>query len=351
MTTPQRWQEIDRIFAAVLEREPGEREQFLAEACAGDEVLRKEVESLLVHDSKDSLVSRLPAEDATRLLTKTRALTLENRTIGPYKISTFLGVGGMGAVYLGHDLRLNRPVAIKLLSSYNATEAERLHRFRKEALAASALNHPNILTIYEIGEYEEHNFIVTEYVDGATLLELIRERNLSLKRAIDIAIQVASALTAAHSVGIVHRDIKPPNIMVRADDLVKVLDFGIAKFTPQGEEQPGESALQTLPGSVVGTAAYMSPEQARGQSIDARTDVWSLGVVLYEMVTGTRPFAGDTPLDVMSAVIHIAPQPLSANGQKVPARLQDIVDKALEKDKASRYQTAQEMLTDLKDLQ
>ena len=352
MTTPQRWQEIDRIFAAVLEREPRDREQFLAEACAGDAELRKEVESLLVHDSTGSLVSRLPAEEATRLLTKTRALTLENKTIGPYKILKFLGDGGMGAVYLGHDLRLNRPVAIKLLSSYNATEAERLHRFRKEALAASALNHPNILTIYEIGEFEEHNFIVTEYVDGETLLELIRDERLSLKRAIDIAIQVAGALTAAHSVGIVHRDIKPANIMVRADDLVKVLDFGIAKITADGgKPTTGDSALQTMPGTVVGTAAYMSPEQARGQTIDARTDVWSLGVVLYEMVTGTRPFSGDTALDVMSAVIHSSPKSLSANGQKVPARLQDIVDKALKKDRASRYQTAQEMLTDLKDLQ
>lgn len=352
MTTPQRWQEIDRIFAAVLEREPGDRERFLAEACAGDDELRQEVESLLVHDSTGSLVSRLPVEEATRLLTKTRALTLENKTIGPYKISKFLGDGGMGAVYLGHDLRLNRPVAIKLLSSYNATEAERLHRFRKEALAASALNHPNILTIYEIGEVEEHNFIVTEYVDGETLLELIHDERLSLKGAIDIAIQVAAALAAAHSVGIVHRDIKPANVMVRADALVKVLDFGIAKFITDGDEPPpGESVLQTLPGTVVGTAAYMSPEQARGQSIDARSDVWSLGVVLYEMVTGVRPFSGDTPLDVMSALIHSTPKSLSAIAQKVPAGLQQIVDKALKKDRASRYQTAQEMLTDLKDLQ
>ncbi|MCA1605042.1 MAG: serine/threonine-protein kinase, partial [Acidobacteria bacterium] len=171
-----------------------------------------------------------------------------------------------------------------------------------------------------------------------------------MKRAIDIAIQVASALTAAHSVGIVHRDIKPANVMVRADDLVKVLDFGIAKFTATGENQPAETALETLPGAVVGTAAYMSPEQARGLSIDERTDVWSLGVVLYEMVTGKRPFHGDTALDVMSAVIHNRPKSLSANSLEVPARLQDIVDKALEKDRASRYQTAQELLVDLKDL-
>ncbi len=351
MTTPQRWQEIDRVFAAVLEREPGDRQVFLVEACGGDEELMKEVESLLAHDSSDSLVSPLPAEEATRLLTKSHALTLENKTIGHYKIARFLGIGGMGAVYLGHDLRLNRPVAIKLLSSYNATEAERLHRFRKEALAASALNHPNILTIYEIGEFEEHNFIVTEFVDGQTLLELIRDGRLSLQLAIDIAIQMASALTAAHSVGIVHRDIKPANVMVRADDLVKVLDFGIAKFTATTENHPpGGSALETLPGSVVGTAAYMSPEQARGLPIDDRTDVWSLGVVLYEMVTGKRPFHGDTPLDVMSAVINNPPKSLTATAQKVPARLQDVVHKALQKDRASRYQTAQELLSDLKDL-
>ena len=257
----------------------------------------------------------------------------------------------MGRVYLAQDKRLNRPVAVKLLSFYDAAAEERIQRFRQEALAASALNHPNILTIYEIGEFESHNFIATEFVDGETLLKRIEDGSISVETAVDIAIQIASALAAAHAVGIVHRDIKPANIMVRADGLVKVLDFGIAKYSQQDGETPAKDALfETNPGTVIGTAAYMSPEQARGNPTDPRSDIWSLGVVLYEMVTGRRPFQGDTAADVMSAVIGRDPASFSETGLVLPESLEQIVLKTLKKDREARYQSAAELLTDLKQL-
>jgi eukaryotic-like serine/threonine-protein kinase len=345
MTTPQRWQEIDRIFAAALELEPEEREAFLDRACAGDEQLRKEVESLIAHDVPDSFVGG--PEEATRVLANVR-LGL-NEAIGPYRIVRELGAGGMGRVYLCHDKRLNRPVAVKLISNYHAAEEERIKRFRQEALAASALNHPNILTIYEIGEAEGKSFIATEFVDGPTLSSRIEAGSISIDDSLNIAIQMAGALAAAHAAGIIHRDIKPSNVIVRMDGLVKVLDFGIAKYAPEdGEELQKGAQLLTTPGAVMGTAAYMSPEQARGVAVDTRTDIWSLGVVLYEMVAGCRPFSGDTAMDVMSAVIERQPLPVSAHNPLVHEQLEKIVFKALQKEKDFRYQTVLELLADLK---
>lgn len=350
MTTPERWQEIDRIFAAALEREPGERAQFLTEACAGDQELRREVESLLAHDSAESLVGNLAVEQATRLITKVQAKELENQTIGPYKIVRSLGGGGMGHVYLGHDSRLNRPVAIKLLSFYTADENERVRRFRQEALAVSALNHPNILTIYEIFEFNGQNLIITEFVEGQTLHARIRQSVFALDHALEITIQVASALAAAHAAGIVHRDIKPANIMLRPDGLVKILDFGVAKYIQPDTRDEQDTMLQTKPGAVVGTAAYMSPEQARGVPIDARTDLWSLGVILFEMVTARKPFHGETSLDVMSAVVNRHPPSFAQIGVDVPDLFQQIVIKSLQKAPELRYQSANELLSDMKGL-
>jgi TolB-like protein/Flp pilus assembly protein TadD len=349
MTTPQRWQEIDRIFAAALELEPCDRGQFLAEACADDVKLREEVESLLANDSPESFVAPV-VEEATRLISKSQDFALQDKSIGPYKIIRSLGAGGMGHVYLGHDARLNRPVAVKLLSFYDAAADERIRRFRQEALSASALNHPNILTIYEIGEFEDHNFIVTEFVEGQTLQERIRQGAIPLQAAVDIAIQVASALAAAHSAAIVHRDIKPANIMLRPDGLIKVLDFGVAKYIQADDREDQDTLLQTAPGSIIGTASYMSPEQARGVHIDARSDIWSLGVILYEMFAGRRPFLGDSSLDVLSAVIDRHPSSFSQLGLSVPDALERIVLKALQKDKELRYQNANEVLNDLKEL-
>jgi len=289
MTTPKRWQEIDRIFAAALERDPGARSAFLAEACGGDEQLRAEVQSLLAHDVPESLVGRPAVEEATRLLANENMRGPDGTSIGPYQIVKLLGAGGMGKVYLAHDKRLNRRVAVKLLSYYSAAEEERINRFRKEAFAASALNHPNILTIYEIGDFEGQNFIATEFIDGLTLRARLGRRELPVSAGLEIAIQVASALSAADEAGIVHRDIKPENVMIRADGLVKVLDFGIAKYT-QANAAGEQNLVETKPGSVVGTVPYMSPEQARGLPVDARTDIWSLVVMLYEIVTGRVSF-------------------------------------------------------------
>ena len=345
MITPQRWQEIDQIFAAALELEPEERAAFLDRACAGDEQLRKQVESLIAHDEPRSFVGG--PEEATRVLANVR-LGL-NEAIGPYRIVKALGAGGMGHVYLCHDKRLNRPVAVKLISNYHAAEEERIKRFQQEALAASALNHPNILTIYEIGEAAGKSFIATEFVDGPTLSSRIEEGPISIDDSLNIAMQLASALAAAHEAGIIHRDIKPSNVIVRKDGLIKVLDFGIAKYIQaDGEESEKDTRFLTTPGAVMGTAAYMSPEQARGVTIDARTDLWSVGVVLYEMFAGCRPFSGDTAMDVMFAVIERQPLPLSAHNPLVHKTLERIVAKALQKERDRRYQTALELLSDLK---
>ena len=255
----------------------------------------------------------------------------------------------MGRVYLGLDEQLNRPVAVKLLSNYDASEEERMRRFRQEALAASALNHPNILTIYEIGEFEGTNFITAEFVDGLTLRARMKAEALPPELALDITMQIASALSAAHAAGIIHRDIKPENVMVRADGLVKVLDFGIAKFT-QAEGNEKKDLVETMPGRIIGTAAYMSPEQARGALIDTRSDIWSLGVILYEMVARRLPFWGNTPADVIAAVLERQPAPLPTHGSVALESLERIVFKALQKERENRYQTAAELLTDLKQL-
>jgi serine/threonine-protein kinase len=349
MTTRKHWQEIDRIFAAALELEPAARAAFLDEACGGDEQLRAEVESLLAHDVPEGLVDGPAVEEAMRLLANENLRGPDLTTIGPYQIVKLLGVGGMGRVYLAHDPRLNRQVAVKLLSHYSAAEEERISRFRKEAFAASALNHPGILTIFEVGDFEGQNFIATEFVDGVTLRAHLGHHELPINEGLDIAIQIASALSAAHEAGIVHRDIKPENVMIRADGLVKVLDFGIAKYTQAdgGEEQ---DPVDTKPGSVIGTAPYMSPEQARGLPVDARTDIWGLGVVLYEMVTGRLPFLGETMPETLSLILQKEPAPLARYAHDVPAELERIITKTLTKDREERYQTAKDLLIDLRNL-
>ena len=345
---PQRWKEINGIFTAALERDSAERPAFLAHACGGDEQLRAEVELLISQVVPESRVGVQAVDEATRPLGKSVGALTTDR-IGRYQIIRSLGAGGMGRVYLGMDEQLKRRVAVKLLAYYDASEAERLGRFRQEALAASALNHPNILTIYEIGEFEGSNFITAEFVDGMTLRARMKAQALPIDLALDIAIQIASALSAAHAEGIIHRDIKPENVMVRADGLVKVLDFGIAKFT-QAEGDKKKDLVETMPGRIIGTAAYMSPEQARGGLIDARSDIWSLGVILYEMVASRLPFAGNTTADVIAAILERQPPPFSIDASVMRQSLEQIVFRALQKDSKNRYQTAVELLTDLKQL-
>lgn len=275
--------------------------------------------------------------------------------LGRYTIRSILGAGGMGEVYLAQDTQLKRLVALKLLSADVTQNAEQLRRFLQEAHAASVLNHPNILTVYEIGQADGLHFISTEYVEGETLRQHIIDAKPELTATLDIAVEIASALAAAHKAGVVHRDIKPENIMIRRDGYVKVLDFGLAKLI-ENQKSKFDHAAETLqavktePGVVMGTVAYMSPEQARGLEVDARTDVWSLGVVLYEMITGAIPFDGLTASDVMAAILRTEPPPLKRFAPKAPAELQRIIRKSLFKERSERYQTIKDMLLDLKSL-
>ena len=275
-------------------------------------------------------------------------------TISHYRILKKLGAGGMGEVYLAEDTRLGRKVALKLLSAELTKNEDRLHRFEQEARAASALSHPNILTIYDIGEDGSARFIATEYIEGETLRNLLSRTKMSLREALDVAVQIASALDSAHHAAIVHRDIKPENIMIRGGGHVKVLDFGLAKLTEQSistdTEAPTIARVDTEPGTVMGTADYMSPEQARGLNVDTRTDIFSLGVVIYEMVAGRRPFEGTTKSHVIVSILEKEPPPIARYAGEVPPELERIVTKALVKDRDERYQVVKDLLIDLKSL-
>ena len=269
--------------------------------------------------------------------------------LGRYEVRSPLGAGGMGEVYLAQDTKLDRQVALKILPPEFADDKDRMGRFVREARSASTLNHPNIITIHEIGETDGSHFIATEYIRGETLHTRLKQNPPDLKTTLDIAIQVASALDAAHRAGIVHRDIKPENVMIRPDGLVKILDFGIAKLsTPieSGEEAATAIQAQTQAGMIIGTPQFMSPEQARGRGVDHQTDIFSFGVVFYEMLSGSSPFAGETVSDVIAAVLTKEPQALSG----LPAGLEEIVNKTLEKDKKQRYQTTEDLLCDLREV-
>jgi serine/threonine protein kinase/Tol biopolymer transport system component len=355
--TPERWQQIDALLEAVLERAPAERATFLAQACGGDEELRCEVESLLIASEQAQSFIEAPPAAAAGLLAAAHVSTLAGRTLGHYQLRSLLGVGGMGEVYLAHDSQLRRQVALKLLPGEFTRDRERIQRFKQEARAVSSLNHPNIVTVYEIGQSEGLHFIATEFIDGQTLRQRTSAAPLNLSEALEIASQTAQALTAAHEAGIVHRDIKPENIMLRRDGFVKVLDFGLAKLlapfraeaTTISDNRPSaEKQLSTDPGKVVGTPRYMSPEQICAQPVDARSDIFSLGVVLYEMIAGRAPFEGATPSEVIAAILHVEPLPLARFTPAVPPELERIVKKALRKERDERYQVVKELLLDLK---
>ncbi|HVF23555.1 MAG TPA: serine/threonine-protein kinase, partial [Pyrinomonadaceae bacterium] len=352
----ERWQEIEVVLQEALDRSPLQRASFLDAACGGDEELKAEATTLIAayEQAGDFIEQPAIAQDAYVLLGDDARGDI-TREVGPYRIVQRLGAGGMGEVYLAQDTRLSRLVALKLLPAYFASDETRLRRFQSEARAASALNHPNILTIHEVGESDGVYFIATEFIDGKTIGELMRGQKLSLEEILDCVEQVASALTVAHAAGIVHRDIKPENIMRRHDGLLKILDFGIAKLlepkTPDFLHQTAAPVTQTEMGLVLGTVNYMSPEQARGLAVDERTDIWSLGVVLYEMLSGRLPFSGATRMDTMVAILDRPPAPLSevACEHVLSAPLlQSIVDKCLCKDVNGRYRTVSELLVDLK---
>ncbi len=375
-----RWEQIERLYYAALEREPGARDAFLDEACAGDDALRREVAELLACDvPSDSFIQSPAIEIAARALaaeplietsTNPTGSLVAGSQIGAYQLLGLLGRGGMGEVHLALDTRLGRKVAVKLLPAEFTTDAGRVRRFAREARAASALNHPNIITIHEIGEVRteagDTHYIVTEYVEGETLRQRMTnapQGRLSLAEALDVAAQIAAALATAHQAGIAHRDIKPENVMARRDGIVKVLDFGLAKLTEerQGDKETGRqgddplvSPSPPLPlssiGVVMGTPRYMSPEQARGEKVDARTDVFSLGVMLYEMVAGRPPFAGAAPNEIIAAILRDSPPPLAECAPDAPPEMESILTRALRKNREERYQIVSEMLADLQRL-
>ena len=351
----ERWATVKRLHQAALEHDPGQRDAFLTDACAGDGALRREVESLLAYDTRAASFMESPALDvAAKSVSEDTSTSLVGRTLGHFRVDAQLGAGGMGEVYLAFDPRLDRVVALKILPPDLALDADRMARFSREAKAASALNHPNVATIYDIGESDQVSFIVMEYVEGKTLAEKSAGQPLAAREIVDIAVQVADALDAAHAKGITHRDIKPANLMLTARGQAKVLDFGVAKVT--ASEGPTETCArpagsQTAAGAVIGSAPYMSPEQVLGREVDHRSDLFSLGVTLYELATGRLPFAGPTPTETMDRVLHAEPQPIAAINDAIPAALERIILRCLDKKLERRYESARHLLADLQRLQ
>src|SRR5690242_1457292 len=353
--TPERWQQVKEIFNAAIARGPQERSSFISQACSGDEQLRSEVESLIAsHEQSGSFIDKPAFEAAASLLANERTELKRGQTIGSYEVISFISRGGMGEVYLAEDKRLGRKVALKLLPASFTTDADRLRRFEQEARAASALNHPNIITIYEIRDAAGSHVIATEFVEGETLRHRLVRAPLTLSETLNIAIQIADALVAAHKAGIIHRDIKPENIMLRPDGYVKVLDFGLAKLSEQTSPAVAAEAptiqVRTGTGIVIGTAGYMSPEQARDQSVDHRSDIFSLGAVIYEMLAQRKQFEGETPSDTLASILKPEPPPLVRIAPGVPSELVRIVNKSLRKDREERYQVVKDLWLDLKSL-
>jgi len=354
--TPARLKTIEEVYRGALDQQPDQLSAFLDTACEGDEVLRRKVEALLgSREHAADFIETSAVGLATKIIQTGQVHSLVGQMIGHYKISKLLGSGGMGEVYLATDVIASRKAALKLLPFRFTGDTGRLKRFQQEARAVVGLNHPNIVTVYEIGEDHSAHYIASELIEGETLRERLMRGPMQLSEALEIAIQVTSALVAAHKAGVVHRDIKPENVMLRPDGYAKVLDFGIAKLAEQElpVTTPKDEALlsiETNLGSIVGTARYMSPEQARGAPIDTRTDIWSLGVVLYEMVTGHAPFVGDLPKEVVSTILEKEPPPLTRYVARAPVELQQIVSKTLRKDRAQRYHSAHELLHALKEL-
>ncbi len=352
--SPELQRKIEALFRSALELDPAKRASFLDRACGGDYSLRQEIEALLSADAQ-AAATPAPFLDA-QSKPHPDVSTMIGQTIAHYKISSFLGRGGMGEVYLAQDTRLGRKVALKLLPTSLTNDEERLRRFEREARSASALSHPNVCVIHEIGESADGRpYIAMEYIDGETLRRRFAGGPLKLSEAVDIARQAASALSAAHNAGVVHRDIKPENIMLRRDGYVKVLDFGLAKLTERYEvgsdsEAPTFHIFSTHSGLMVGTTNYLSPEQARRQEVDERADIWGLGVVLYEMITGRMPFTGETPSHVIVAIMETEPTPLTRFLPGAPPELEWIIRKALRKNREQRYQTVKELLNDLDDV-
>jgi eukaryotic-like serine/threonine-protein kinase len=360
----ERWQRIEELYHSALPLPAEARRKFLLDACSGDEDLRCEVESLLRHGDRTGSILESPALAVlAQDLAKERvdeSLLQEGRTISHYRIQEAIGRGGMGVVYKAEDLKLRRWVALKLLPEALSRDPQALRRFEREAQAASALNHPNICTIYEIDESEGLHFIAIEFLDGETLKDHIARGRFAAAEAVPVAIQICRALEAAHAAGIIHRDIKPANIFLTSGGATKVLDFGVAKRVglelaregkkPSAADMTTVDRALTVTGATVGTVAYMSPEQTRGEIVDSRTDLFSLGAVVFEMVTGRRPFTGETVAEIFSAIQNHPPLPTEKLVSQLPPMLSNVVSKTLEKKREERYQRAEDLRLDLEQL-
>src|SRR5215831_19286869 len=338
------WRQVEDLYHKAVECNEFQRQSLLDRECAGNDELRREVEALLAgHERAKSFMEEAPVE---RLMAGVRLST--------YEIVAHIGSGGMGDVYRARDTKLNRPVAIKFLSA-DLADASARRRFQREAQMASSLNHPHILTVHDTGEFEGQQYLVTEFVDGFTLREWARHERPSSRRIVDLAIGIADALASAHQAGILHRDIKPENILVSKSNHAKVVDFGLAKVIdpedPRNAKTRWISKEMTRAGIIVGTVAYMSPEQAAGRPVDARSDVFAFGAVLYELLAGRRPFEGDSDMILLHAIQYSPLRPLAEMRPDIPGELRNLVEKALEKDTADRYQSMREMVVDLKRIQ
>ena len=356
--TTNKWHEIERLYHAARDLEPGARHAYLADACAGDDSLKQEVESLLGHDRQAA--SFLEGDETDSDAVPTGPSVPTGEAIGPYLLLEFVEKGGMGEVYKARDQRLERTVALKFLPPSYAEDSGSLARFQREARAASALNHPRICTIHDIGDFHGRPFFVMEFLEGQTLRAYLAGKQVTTPELLDVAVQVGDALAAAHAKGIIHRDIKPANIFIQSNGQAKILDFGLAKLGT--EARPARAAARTVtetqpqsftitrPGSLLGTLAYLSPEQARGEEVDARSDIFSFGVVLYEMATGRPTFSGNTSGELIGAILHQTPAKPSELNPAIPSALERIILKALEKDRQARYQSSTELLADLEKL-
>jgi serine/threonine protein kinase/Tfp pilus assembly protein PilF len=345
------WETVKRLHQFALDKDPSDRTAFVTESCGGDEAVLREVQSLLLCDADAETFLEQPAIDMVpKSSSDPQDNTLVGRRLSHYQVLSLLGAGGMGEVYLAHDPRLDRMVALKILPGDLAGDPDRMQRFAREARAASALNHPNVATIHDVGESDGIHFIVMERVEGETIATSIEGRPLSPSEVIDIAVQVADALDVAHAKGITHRDIKPANLMLTHRGHVKVLDFGIAKTTRGDERAPNDDWTvepRTAVGSVIGSGPYMSPEQIAGGHVDPRSDVFSLGIVIYQIATRRLPFSGATREELMERILHAAPEPITGIHADIPPELERITFKCLEKSAGDRYQSARQLLTDL----
>jgi eukaryotic-like serine/threonine-protein kinase len=334
---PERWRRIEELYQSAVDSDVAERATLLANA---DPEMRREVESLLAQPTAGTPLDRSAFSELDSLHVKTGAL------VGPYRIEGLLGEGGMGVVYRAFDPKLRRPVAIKLLP--DLADAAARHRFQREARTVTALNHPHILTVYDVGEHDGRQYLVTELVDGGTLRSWAEAEKRSSRQIVDVLVGVADGLATAHGAGIIHRDVKPENILIAKNGYAKLADFGLAKLFQPGAEPTSTRSVAiapTRPGMIAGTIGYMSPEQASGNSVDARSDIFSFGAVLYELFAGQRPFSATSDLEELQRIVHGTPEPLAG---EIPVRLRMVVEKALEKDPAERYQTAREMVIDLR---